>query len=193
MLRFLFAIVLAGSAFGADRCVSLTQEVRRAHFAVFGLDYPYQYGVAQLKAESNCRDIISNDGIGSQGVAQITYRWWQDVLKKNGVFEIRSISNHLKAQAIIMRESYSAKYPLWVAYQRYNGGAHVLKEIARAGAIDWAKAKAECQRGLSCFTLKDGTKQCRSNCDINYEYSQTIFKYGKEYGNVQDNTRFFYW
>lgn len=193
MLRFLFATLLAVNAFAVDRCASYVQEVRRAHFAVFGVDYPYQYGVAQLRAESNCRDIISNDGIGSQGVAQITYRWWQDVLKKNGVLEIRSISNHLKAQALIMRESYSAHYPLWVAYQRYNGGAHVLKEIARAGVIDWAKAKGECQRGLSCFTLKNGTKQCRSNCDINYEYSQLIFKYGKEYGNDQNHSRFLYW
>ena len=193
MLRFLFVIVLAVSAFGADRCVSLTQEVRRAHFAVFGLDYPYGYGVAQLKAESNCRDILSNDGIGSQGYAQITYRWWQDVLKKHGIFEIRSTTNHLRAQALIMKTLYKPEYGLWVTYQMYNGGNHVLKEITRAGVADWEKARMMCQRGESCFTLKSGKRVCRSNCDINYEYSQHIFKYGKEYGNVQDNAKYFYW
>lgn len=192
MLRLLLCTLLAVNAFALDRCIHLVQEVRRAHFSVFGLDYPYQYGVAQLKQESNCRDIISNDGVGSQGVAQITYRWWQDVLKKNGILEIKTLPNHLRAQAILMRENYNQKYPLWVAYQRYNGGAHVLKEIERAGAIDWQAAKDNCKRGQSCFTMRDGTKQCRSNCDINYEYSKNVYKYGKEYGNVV-STRFFYW
>ena len=193
MLRFLFAIALAVSAFGADRCASLTQEVRRAHFAVFGLDYPYQYGVAQLKKESDCRDILSNDGVGSQGYAQITYRWWQDVLKKHGILEIRSMTNHLRAQALIMKTLYKPEYGLWVTYQMYNGGNHVLKEIKKAGVAEWEKARMMCQRGESCFTLKSGKRVCRSNCDINYEYSQKIFTYGKEYGNVKDNAKFFYW
>ena len=192
MLRFLFATLLAVNAFGADRCASLVQETRRAHWAVFGTDYPYQYGVAQLKQESNCRDIISNDGVGSQGVAQITYRWWQDVLKKNGINEIKSMPNHLRAQAVIMKSIYKPEYGLWVTYQIYNGGGHVLKEIARAGKADWEKAKEKCQRGQSCFTMRNGTRQCRSNCDINYEYSVNIFKYGKEYGNVV-SPRFIFW
>lgn len=193
MLRLLLCTLLAVSLFGVDKCASLTQEVRRAHWSVFGVDYPYQYGVAQLKQESGCRDIISNDGVGSQGMAQITYRWWQDVLKKEGILEIRSVSNHLRAQAILMRENYNPKYPLWVAYQRYNGGAHVLKEIERAGIVNWEKAKAQCQRGQSCFTLKNGKRVCRSNCDINYEYSVKIFEYAKEYGNVWENSKFIYW
>ena len=193
MLRFLFATLLVVNAFGVDRCASLTQEVRRAHWAVFGVDYPYQYGVAQLKQESNCRNIISNDGVGSEGMAQITYRWWQDVLKKNGILEIKTLPNHLRAQAVIMKSMYKPEYGLWVTYQIYNGGNHVLKEIARAGVADWEKAKEKCTRGQSCFTLKSGKRICRSNCDINYEYSQNIFKMGKEYGNVPDNSRFIYW
>lgn len=193
MLRFLFATLLAVSLFGADRCASLAQEVRRAHWAVFGVDYPYQYGVAQLKQESGCRDIISNDGVGSQGMAQITYRWWQDVLNKNGILEIKTLPNHLRAQAVIMKSMHKPEYGLWVTYQIYNGGGHVLKEIARAGVANWAKAKEKCTRGQSCFTLKSGKRVCRSNCDINYEYSQNIFKYAKEYGNVQNTARFIYW
>lgn len=192
MRLFLFAILLAVNAFGIDRCASYIQEVRRAHFGVFGLDYPYQYGVAQLLQESNCRDIISNDGVGSQGVAQITYRLWQKVLDKNGVYEITSTANNIKAQAIIMKSLYKSEYPLWVTYQLYNGGGWVLKEIAKAGVADWQKAKEKCTRGQSHFKMKNGTVQSRSNCDINYEYSVNIFNYGKRYANG-DNFKFFYW
>lgn len=192
MRYFLFATLLAVSLFGADRCASYVQEVRRAHFGVFGVDYPYQYGVAQLKQESGCRDILSNDGIGSQGMAQITYRWWQEVLKKNGILEIRSLTNHFKAQAVIMKSLYKPEYPLWVTYQLYNGGGWVLKEIARAGVVDWEKAKQKCQRGQSCFTMRDGTKHCRSNCDINYEYSKLIYNYAKAYNGIH-STKFLYW
>ena len=188
----LLLILWAVSLFGADRCVSYVQEVRRAHWSVFGMNYPYHYGVAQLKAESNCRNIISNDDVGSEGAAQITYRWWQDVLKANGVLEIKTLPNHLKAQAIIMKSLYKPEYPLWVTYQLYNGGGWVLKEIARAGVVDWQKAKDACQRGVTCFTTRTG-KVCRSNCDINYEYSQHIFNYAKEYGDVKDTSWFRYW
>ena len=191
MRYFLFATLLAVSLFGADRCISYVQEVRRAHWGAFGLDYPYQYGVAQLKTESGCRDIISNDGVGSQGVAQITYRLWQKVLDKNGVYEIRSTANNIKAQAIIMKSLYKPQYPLWVTYQLYNGGGWVLKEIARAGVVDWQKAKEKCTRGNSRFVTSKGV-QYRSNCDINYEYSKVIYERGKAYNGI-NNSKFLYW
>lgn len=207
MFRFLFAMLLAVNAFSIDRCASYVQEVRRAHFAVFGVDYPYQYGVAQLKVESNCIDIISNDGYGSEGVAQITMSMWAKTLKANGIEEVRTTRNNLRAQAFIMKKNHNEKYPLWVMYQRYNGGVWVLKEIKRAGLIDWGKAKKQCEeyrtrklngekeldaRTNSHFKLKNGTTQTRSNCDINYEYSQNIFKIGKEFGNG-NNSKFLYW
>lgn len=198
----------AVSLFGVDRCASYVQEVRRAHWSVFGVGYPYQYGVAQLYVESGCRDIISNDGAKSQGVAQITYRLWKKVLDINGITEINSLSNNIRAQAVIMRSVHRKGDPLWVTYQIYNGGGWVLKEIKRAGEIDWTKAKRQCEvyrerklsgersldaRTDSIFTFKDGTVQKRSNCDINYKYSYDIYQVGVKYGDVQNNSKFRYW
>jgi hypothetical protein len=170
------------------------------------MDYPYQYGVAQLKAESGCRDIISNDGFVSQGVAQITMSMWAGTLRKNGINEVKTVGNNLRAQAFIMKQNYSDKYPLWVMYQRYNAGYYVIWEIQRAGITDWQTDFNECKnyydrkkkgeklehaRGDSKFTLKSGV-QYRSNCDINYAYSKEIFKLGKEYGDGNNN-KFLYW
>jgi hypothetical protein len=186
-LLFLFLSV----ALLADRCASYVQDVRKAHFTVFGVNYPYQYGVAQLVQESGCRNILSLDGVGSEGLPQITYRVWQKPLKEVGINGITAIGDQLKAQAIIMHSLHNPKFGLWVTYQKYNGGGLVLKEIKRAGVEDWQKAKEQCKRGQSCFTYK-GKKTCRSNCEINYEYSQNIFKYAKGYNNVQ-STQFRYW
>jgi len=183
MMKTILALVLFFSLASADRCVNYIQDVRKAHYGVFGLDYPYQYGVAQLVQESGCRNILSLDGVGSEGLPQITYRVWQKPLKDAGIDGIKAIGDQLKAQAIIMKTLYIPKYGLWVTYQVYNGGGLVLKEIKRAGSEDWAKAKEQCKRGQSCFTYK-GVKTCRSNCDMSYEYSQNIFKYGKKYGSA---------
>lgn len=193
-MRLLFIVtLLAVSLFGLDRCATLTQKVRVEHFKHFGVNFPYQYGVAQLYQESGCRAIVSNDGVGSQGVAQITYRWWKEVLAKEGITEVITTSNNIRAQVVIMRYLHEPGRPLWVTYQLYNGGGWVLKEIKKAGVSDWEKAKAQCTRGDSHFTLKNGTVQTRNNCDINYEYSQNIFKYGKKYGDIGDNEQYRFW
>lgn len=191
MMKALFALFVLASLMYADRCFKYVQDVRKAHYVTFGINYPYQYGVAQLVQESGCRNILSLDGVGSEGLPQITYRIWQKPLKDAGIGGIKSIGNQLKAQAIIMRSLYSPKYGLWVTYQKYNGGGLVLKEINRAGVEDWQKAKDKCRRGQSCFTYR-GVKTCKSNCEINYDYSQKIFKYAKEYSNVQ-STQYRFW
>ena len=193
-MRLLFIVtLLAVNLFALERCALLTQKVRVAHFKEFGVNFPYQYGVSQLEQESSCRPMISNDGAGSEGMPQITYRNWKEILTKNGIMEIKSIPNQLRAQAVIMKSLYRPEHGLWVTYQLYNGGGWVLKEIKKAGVSDWEKAKAQCTRGYSHFTLKNGTVQSRSNCDINYEYSQNIFKYGKQYGDVKDNEQYRFW
>lgn len=193
-MRLLFILTLwAVSLFPLERCALLTQKVRVEHFKVFGVNFPYQYAVAQLEQESGCRSIISNDGVGSQGEAQITYRWWKEILAKEGINEVVSTSNNLRAQVAIMRYLHEPGRGLWVTYQRYNGGDWVLKEIKKAGVVDWEKAKAQCTRGLSHFKMKDGSVQSRSNCDINYEYSRNIFTIGKKYGDVKDNAQYKYW
>lgn len=87
-------------------------------------------------------------------------------------------------QAVIKR--------LWVMFQIYNGGGLVNKEIKRAGGMnDWVKAKDQCRRGESCFTWK-GQRSCRSNCDINYEYSVLVYKYGEKYASIRSK-QYRYW
>jgi hypothetical protein len=194
MFKFVLCLIFfAVSMFASERCALLKREVRLAHYRAFGTSFPWQYGVAQLEQESGCRPSISNDGVGSQGVAQITYRWWKQVLDKEGITEIASVQGSVRAQAVIMRYLHEPGRPLWVTYQRYNGGDWVLKEIQKAGAQDWEKAKAQCTRGNSHFTLKSGKIQTRNNCDINYEYSQNIYTLGRQYGDIKDNAQFRYW
>ncbi len=194
MWSFLIVTLLAVDLFGGSikRCQSYAQDVRRAHWTQFGVDYPYQYGVGQLVQESGCRNILSRDGVGSQGLPQITWRWHKSTLQKHGIRSIDAIGDQLKAQAILMRQMWVPKYGLWVTYQVYNGGGLVLKEINRAGGENWERAKANCKRGQSCFTYK-GVKTCRDNCDINYEYSVLVWKYGGNYGSVKTAGRYRYW
>lgn len=195
MRLFLFLTLLAVElcAGGSiSRCQSYVQDVRRAHWTQFGVDYPYQYGVGQLVQESGCRNVISLDGVGSEGLPQITYRLWQKPLKAKGVESIKAIPDQLKAQAIIMKSVYQPKYGLWVTYQVYNGGGLVLKEINRAGGENWEKAKAQCRRGQSCFTYPSGKKECVSNCEINYDYSVQVYKYGERYASIR-SSKFRYW
>lgn len=195
MRLFLFLTLLAVElcAGGSiSRCQSYVQDVRRAHWTQFGVDFPYQYGVGQLVQESGCRNVISYDGVGSEGLPQITYRLWQKQLKSKGVDSIKAIPDQLKAQAIIMKSLYQPKYGLWVAYQEYNGGGLVLKEINRAGGENWVKAKAQCRRGQSCFTYPSGKKECVSNCEINYDYSVQVYKYGERYASIR-SSKFRYW
>lgn len=192
-MKLIVLLALASALFGGSiqRCQSYVQEVRKAHFSQFGVDYPYQYGVGQLVQESGCRNILSLDGVGSEGLPQITYRLWQKPLKAKGVASIKAIPDQLKAQAIIMKSVYQSKYGLWVTYQVYNGGGLVIKEINRAGGENWVKAKDQCRRGQSCFTWK-GQRSCRSNCDINYEYSVLVYKYGEKYASVR-SSKYRYW
>ena len=182
------------TASGAERCDSYVQDVRKAHYKVFGLDYPYWYGVAQLKKESNCREVISRDGIGSQGLAQITYRWWKPFLDKKGIYHLNRRSNQLLAQAYIMqdakKQSYSSHMFSW--YMIYNGGNWINKEMTKAREVLGIRevphevARKFCQRGN--ITFNNG--QVISACDINYSYPEKIYKYGQKWKVGNDNLIF---
>lgn len=141
-------------------------------------DFPYWYLMGQDYQESNCRFIISNDGIGSESPAQITWRWWKNYLKPYGVYNVRTIPNFTKAQVLIMnkliKKAQSKGYkPLWVSFQAYNGGWLVLKEIKRAGTTKHNLVKYSCRRRVVHF----GNGQSKSACDINYEYPVLIEKH----------------
>lgn len=197
MLRLLFISLFLFATLSADsRCKSYVQDVRKAHYAVFGLDYPYWYGVGQLEQESNCRNVISRDGVGSEGVSQITYRIWKDYLKRYNINDIKSIRNQIKAQAYIMKDCKKQAFSshLWVAYQVYNGGALVNKEITRARKaycireVPHDKAREFCKR--KTITFDNGYKI--NACDINYEYSEKVYEYGNKY-KIFDSQSYVYW
>lgn len=186
----LVLLCVSATAGTVDRCRTYEQGVRRAHSFYFGLDFPSHYSVAQLQQESLCRDVISRDGVGSEGAAQITYKWWRKPLARVGIDEIRTRRNHLKAQAYINLDAWrQSPRRLWVSYQIYNGGRLVLKEIKRAGLVDHELARAECRRRV--ITFDNGQKI--SACDINYEYSERIFRYGESYRRTTDSPRFPFW
>lgn len=170
-----------------ERCKKYAHDVKRFHAYYFGIDFPYHDSVAQLQKESLCKNnILSSDGIGSEGPAQITFRVWHNALQKEGIPEIKTISNHLKAQAFINRQAYDQAVckQLWVMYQTYNGGPLVNKEIRRAGSCDWQKAYAVCQRKVIVFN----NGQRRNACDINYEYSRKIYDIGQQYKTFESGT-----
>ncbi len=174
-----------------QRCQNYKQEVRRYHYEVFGVDFPWWYAVGQLQQESGCRNVISNDGVGSQGLPQITWLVWKKHLEKQGIHNLKSTASQLRAQAVINKNTWNQSPigKLWVSYQIYNGGRLVLKEISRAGSDEWQDARNECHRRIISFS--NGMRI--DACDINYDYSQKIFKYGNQYRTEEDNEKFKYW
>ena len=192
-MKILLLMVLSISLF-AGRCNSYAQEVRVSHEYVFGIGFPYWFGIGQLQQESNCRNVISKDGVGSQGLPQITYRIWQKYLNSKGIDNIISSTNQLHAQAWIMKDAKKQAYSshLWVAYQLYNGGPLVNKEIKRARKdlgireVPWEIARKYCKRKIVHFS----NGQSINACDINYDYSKKIYKYGLIYKLYDTNYKF---
>ena len=182
-------------AYGKDRCLQYKPYLKYYSQQVFKKDFPYWYLLGQDKQESNCRFIISYDGIGSESPAQITWRVWKRYLKPYGVYNLRTNSNFTKAQVLIMKNCKKQAYSshLWVSEQIYNGGSLVNKEITRARKalgireVSHNQARRFCKRRIIHF--KNG--QSISACKINYDYSEKVFKYGQKYKEY--NTTYRYW
>jgi hypothetical protein len=192
MLKNLLLFGLLVTTLSGWTCKPYFKLYREHSNKYFGIYYNYGFFVAQGATESKCRiKTLSQDGIGSEGIGQITYRIWKDKLKKAGVTDLKTADKQIKAQIHIMHLMYMNKfnmycgYPLkgWVAFQRYNGGDLVLKEINRAKSCNWLNARLKCKRRDIHF--KNG--QIRNACDINYIYSKEIYKLTKRYYNVTDN------
>lgn len=177
-----------------DRCNDLASDVRANHWREFGIDYPWEYAVAQLAQESACRNRISLDGVGSEGVPQITYRVWADRLSGVGIKHLQTIDNQLRAQAVINRDMWSAARRagaprLWASFQAYNGGPLVFKEIKRAGSLRHESWRQACQRK----DVRVSPTQTRNACDINGEYSVNIDALARKYWAVQPSEKFPFW
>lgn len=189
LLYTLLSFMLMQAGANEKRCLKLAPEIRKAHSFYFGLDFPYHYSVAQAEKESQCRhNVLSRDGIGSEGFAQITFYIWKSQLSKAGITEINSIPNHAKAQAFINKFYYDRIYckKLFVMYQAYNGGLLINKELGKV--CTWDYGYRNCKRKNVCVWKKDGKcMQYRNACEINYEYSVIIFKLAKKYKTTTDN------
>lgn len=190
----LFSFTLTAKA--VERCKQLLPEIRKAHRYYFGIDFPHWYSVAQAEKESLCRhNVFSSDGIGSEGFAQITFKWWKDKLLKEGITEIASIQNHAKAQAYINKYYFDRSYckKLFEMYQMYNGGTLVSRELQRANSCKWEDGYKNCRRKDICvWVTKEGCKQWRNACDINYQYSLKIFELSKKYREQTINSKYIF-
>ena len=175
----------------ADRCLQYAQEVRVNHFREFGTEYPWHYAIGQLQQESGCRNILSNDGVGSQGLPQITWKVWGKYLEKNDVPGLRTTKDQLRSQALINHDIWSTSpiKKLWVTFQIYNGGPLVLKEISRSKSTEWGSAKKECHRKI--ITFDSGQKI--DACNINYDYSKNIHFYADRYRVTDDSVKYPFW
>lgn len=189
ILIVIFLIPLSAKAI--DRCQDYIPDVRSQHIRYFGLQYPYWYGLAQLKQESACRaNITAFDG--GQGIAQFMPATLKDVQKRIG----EPLNPYNPQQAIRMQAFYMASVhkgnklinkPLWATYQGYNGGWKWLYlENQRAGTSSWADMRQQCRR--KTITLKNGG--LLSFCDVNYDYSIRISKYSQSYRIGKDGMRF---
>jgi len=191
LILITIALILAVRAYSSTRCIRYSQQEKLAHYEVFGIDYPYWFGIGQIQQESGCRNILSKDGIGSEGLPQITFRVWKNYLKKYKIYSVGSVKNQIRAQALIMRDCKKQAYSshLWVAYQSYNGGPLVNKEIKKAREatglkeIPWCLAYRYCKRRNIVFN----NEQIINACKINYLYSIKVYKYGMLYKIVDSD------
>lgn len=173
-----------------DRCSQWVQAVRTEHTKYFGFQFPYWYGVAQLKVESVCRtDVRAFDG--GQGIAQFMPKTAQYIASLMGeALDPYNPKQAIRAQAFYMHRIHTKENwdgALFISFQVYNGGRTLLyKEYQRAGITDWDLMRLECKRNKVQF--KWGVLDF---CVVNYDYSQKVYKYGNTYRRGPDGMR--YW
>ena len=186
---FLLLILFAPAPLNAlDRCADYAPDVRREHTRVFGVGFPWWDGVGQLRQESCCRNVTAFDG--GVGIAQFmpkTSEYVKSLMKAN-------LNPALPKDAVRMQAFYVHRIhtkenwtkALWITYQIYNGGRTTLyKEYQKAGLADHDKMRAECKRKV--VKLKSGLLDM---CDVNYDYSKKVYKYGQVYRVGNDTGKF---
>ena len=171
-----------------DRCTDYVHLVRREHFRCFGLDFPYWYGVGQLRQESGCRaDATAFDG--GQGPAQFMPATEREAEEALGPLDLYNPEHAVRAQAWYMARLHRANPDgrLWITYMFYNSGqGTVTRESARAGGYDYDTMKAVCSRRV--ITLKRGQKL--DLCAVGYDYPVKVHAYGQQYKQSEDRRRF---
>jgi hypothetical protein len=189
-IALLLTVLMVYAAHGADRCEAYVKDVRVEHVRNFGFQYPYWYSVGQLKQESACRSTVTAFDAG-MGLAQFMPKTSQYIQSLMG----EALDPYNPKHAIRMQAFYMARIHtkenwtdrLWVSYQIYNGGAGTLAaESRRAGATDWTLMRQQCQRKK--IQMKWGVLDL---CEVNYDYSKKVEKYGNQYRRGPDGMR--YW
>ena len=192
LLLFWFTLLLfLHSAEAQDRCLRLKEITKKAHQEVISRDYPWWYGLGLMKAETNCRWLKSMDGHGSIGYAQIT-PFLDSILRPLFPdYDKEYSSHHFYALEYLTGLELRRACRLWQVYQAYNGGGLVYKECGRAKSCEWQECRKECRRRDVCVWMtKEGCRQYKSACEINYSYSQKVYKFGQLYREGEDKLRF---
>jgi len=190
-------ILIPSLIFASDRCVNYKTDVRIQHIKYFGYGFPYWYGLGQLKQESCCRAEVTAFDAG-MGIAQFMPKTSQYIQSLMG----EKLNPYNPQQAIKMQAYYMSRIhqkenfvktdkPLWISYQIYNGGASMLKkEYLRTNLKEpnWICMKDKCIRKK--IKLKSG--RYLDLCEVNYDYSVKVYRYGNKYSTGQLTT-FKYW
>ena len=183
-------LLLASPAYSLDRCEVLVRDVRIEHTKYFGIQFPWWYSVSQLNTESACRaGILAGDG--GRGVAQFMPKTAQYIQSLMGEkLDPYNPKHAIRMQAFYMHRIHKLENwtdRLFIDFQVYNGGRALLyKEYQRAGITDWDLMRLECKRNKVQF--KWGVLDF---CEVNYSYSQKIYKGGQKYRRGPDGMR--YW
>lgn len=192
MKYFLTILILLfiSPVYALDRCADYIPDVRSAHARYWGYDYPWWYGVGQLKQESACRANVTAFDAG-MGIAQFMPATAKEIKRLMGQPNLDPYNpeHAIRMQAFYMYRLHKQNWSgeLWLDYQAYNGGWGNLKaEYNRAGETDWDKMKEQCRR--KTITLKNGSKL--DFCEVNYDYSVKVYKYGKVYRQGVDKMKF---
>ncbi len=168
---------------GLKRCYKLKQKVRKAHIYYFGFDYPYWFSLAQLFVESHCRWILSKDGWGSLGYAQITPRFWDKELSKLfPAWKTKDSTDYFMSQAYILWKYHKLNKckKLYITYQCYNRSCY--KVLRENKSCSWRQGYKNClrhPRKVCVWKRNEKCLQYRTNCSINYFYSKKIYRAGK--------------
>jgi len=191
LLFILFLVTLFnGEAWPLERCKQYAHQERIQHWMYWGTDFPYQYGIGQIQQESNCRNNVTAFDAG-QGIAQFMPKTEEYCEKVLGPLNMYNPEQAIKAQAWYMRKIHKENWDgaLWITYQIYNGGAtNLRKEYKNAGVTNHDIMRTYCHRKV--ITLKYGSKL--DFCEVNYDYSKKIFKYGNQYVTLTKN-KWRYW
>ena len=189
IVSLLLTLMFIHMARATDRCVAYVQTVRVEHTKQFGIEFPYWYGVGQLKQESACRSNVTAFDAG-QGIAQFMPKTAKYITALMG----ENLNPYNPKQGIRMQAFYMARIHhkenwtdmLWVTYQIYNGGGPALAgESRRAGMTDWNTMRSVCQRKK--IQMKWGILDL---CEVNYSYSKNIKRFGELYRRGADGMRY---